>query len=64
MGARRRVIGGLTAVLLGAGMLALSGGAAAAPGGSGGPRFTAGAAGAGDPYFPYAGNGGYDVRAL
>ncbi len=62
MGARRRVIGGLTAVLLGAGMLALSGGAAAAPGGSGGPRFTAGAAGAGDAYFPYAGNGGYDVQ--
>ena len=61
MGARRRVIGGLTAVLLGAGMLALSGGAMAAPGDPGGPRYTAGAAGAGDAYFPFAGNGGYDV---
>jgi aminopeptidase N len=62
MSARRRVIGGLTAVLVGTGMLAVSGGATAAPGGSGGPRFTAGAAGAGDAYFPYAGNGGYDVQ--
>jgi aminopeptidase N len=25
------------------------------------PRFTPGSAGVGDPYFPYAGNGGYDV---
>jgi hypothetical protein len=62
MGARRRVLGGLTAVLLGIGMIALAGGAAAAPGGSKGPRFTAGATGAGDAYFPYAGNGGYDVQ--
>jgi hypothetical protein len=62
MGARKRVIGGLTAVLVGAGMLAVPGGATAAPGGSGGPRFTVGAAGAGDAYFPYAGNGGYDVQ--
>ncbi len=35
--------------------------AAAAPGDPGSPRFTAGAAGAGDDYFPYAGAGGYDV---
>ncbi|MFF2272754.1 M1 family metallopeptidase [Agromyces sp. NPDC058136] len=35
-------------------------GAAAAPKGPG-PRYTAGASGAGDAYFPYAGNGGYDV---
>ena len=62
MSARTRMIGGLTAVLVGAGMLAVPGGATAAPGGSGGPRFTAGAAGAGDPYFPFAGNGGYDVQ--
>ena len=62
MSARTRMIGGLTAVLVGAGMLAVPGGATAAPGGSGGPRFTAGAAGAGDAYFPYAGNGGYDVQ--
>ena len=26
------------------------------------PRYTAGAEGAGDAYFPYAGNGGFDVR--
>ncbi|MGH3325433.1 MAG: M1 family peptidase, partial [Streptomyces sp.] len=26
------------------------------------PRFTAGAPGLGDPYFPLEGNGGYDVR--
>ncbi len=62
MSARTRMIGGLTVVLVGAGMLAVPGGATAAPGGSGGPRFTAGAAGAGDAYFPYAGNGGYDAQ--
>ena len=28
----------------------------------GGPRYVAGASGAGDPYFPFAGNGGYDVQ--
>lgn len=33
--------------------------AQAAP--QGGPRYGPGAAGSGDPYFPYAGNGGYDV---
>ena len=31
----------------------------AKPGGQ--PRYSAGAPGAGDPYFPFAGNGGYDV---
>ncbi|MFF2495852.1 M1 family metallopeptidase [Agromyces sp. NPDC058064] len=35
-----------------------AGGAAAAPGG----RYTPGAEGAGDVYYPYAGNGGYDVE--
>ncbi|MGY0068173.1 M1 family metallopeptidase [Streptomyces sp. QTS137] len=34
-----------------------AGGASGGPGGSGGP----GSAGVGDPYFPEAGNGGYDV---
>src|SRR6478735_11725323 len=34
---------------------------AAAPDKPGGPRYTAGAAGEGDAYFPYSGNGGYDV---
>jgi aminopeptidase N len=30
--------------------------------GKGGPRYSAGADGSGDPYFPSAGNGGYDVQ--
>ncbi|NPC44203.1 M1 family metallopeptidase [Nocardioides sp. zg-1230] len=49
----------LVAAGLAAAVLA-SAGAVAAPGGPG-PRFTAGADGVGDPYFPLAGNGGYDV---
>ncbi len=36
-------------------------GAAAAPGDPGSPRYTEGSAGIGDPYFPFAGNGGIDV---
>ncbi|WP_233199955.1 M1 family metallopeptidase [Cryobacterium sp. N22] len=32
------------------------------PSGKGGPRYTPGAPGSGDAYFPYAGNGGYDVQ--
>ena len=59
MNSRVRVVRGLMAVLVGAGALALPAGATAAPGE---PRFTAGAAGAGDAYFPFAGNGGYDVE--
>ncbi|BDZ64494.1 M1 family metallopeptidase [Agromyces mangrovi Wang et al. 2018] len=58
-------MGGIAAVslaLVGVG----AAGAVAAPGkpgepGTPGPRYTAGAAGVGDAYFPYAGNGGYDV---
>jgi aminopeptidase N len=42
-------------------VLFVPGTAPAAPGGDSGPRYTAGAPGAGDAYFPYAGNGGYDV---
>ncbi|GGK67887.1 metallopeptidase [Sphaerisporangium melleum] len=34
----------------------------AAPGAPGHPRYSAGAPGLGDPYFPDQGNGGYDVR--
>jgi len=41
--------------------VALAGTAFAAPGGPGTPRYTAGAIGAGDDYFPNSGNGGYDV---
>ncbi len=51
-----------TAVLVAVAALMTSGGAVAAPQSPGGPRYTAGAAGAGDDYFPYSGNGGYDVQ--
>ena len=43
-------------------LVSLAGLAAAAPGDPGKPRFTAGSSGVGDSYFPYAGNGGYDVQ--
>jgi aminopeptidase N len=43
-------------------LVSLTGMAAAAPGDPGKPRYTAGSSGAGDSYFPYAGNGGYDVQ--
>ena len=36
--------------------------AAVAPAGAQAPPFRPGAPGLGDPYFPLAGNGGYDVR--
>ncbi|MGY1672227.1 M1 family metallopeptidase [Geodermatophilus sp. SYSU D00710] len=36
--------------------------AAAAPGAPGEPRYTDGSTSGGDPYFPAAGNGGYDVQ--
>ncbi|WP_226925478.1 hypothetical protein [Georgenia thermotolerans] len=41
--------------------LALAPAATAAPGRPGEPRYATGGAGAGDPYFPLAGNGGIDV---
>jgi aminopeptidase N len=59
---RKALIGGVAATMLVAGTLATSGGALAAPGDPGHPRYTAGAPGGGDPYFPYSGNGGYDVQ--
>ena len=46
----------------GALVLAPVGAAVGAPGKPGSPRYTEGAAGAGDPYFPLAGNGGIDVE--
>ena len=61
MRTRTRALGGALAVVVGIGVVGLPG-ATAAPGGVPGPRFTAGAADAGDDYFPYAGNGGYDVQ--
>ena len=60
-GRRMKLVGGFAvalAVVAGLGATA----AVAAPGKPGGPRYTAGAPGAGDAYFPYAGNGGYDVQ--
>ncbi len=59
MGSLARTSRMLVAAVVAVAVLA-SAGAVAAPGGPG-PRFTAGADGAGDPYFPRAGNGGYDV---
>ena len=53
---RRRASGTVAAVLLVAGAVVVAPTATAAP-----RDYTAGAPGAGDPYFPYAGNGGYDV---
>lgn len=54
-------MGGLAAVLIAtAGFGATA--ASAAPPGTPGPRYTPGADGAGDAYFPFAGNGGYDVQ--
>jgi aminopeptidase N len=59
---RTRIVSAVTAAFVAAGALSMASGAVAAPGSPGEPRFTAGAPGAGDAYFPYAGNGGYDVR--
>lgn len=58
---RVRLIGGVTAAVLAMGALGATG-ASAAPGKPGEPKYTAGAEGAGDAYFPLAGNGGYDVQ--
>ncbi|MFC9558961.1 M1 family metallopeptidase [Agromyces sp. NPDC056965] len=60
-GRRMKLVGGLAVALAVIGGLGATG-AVAAPGAAGGPRYTAGAPGAGDSYFPYAGNGGYDVQ--
>ena len=59
---RVQVFGALSAALVGAVTLGAPGGVAPAAQGAPSGRFTAGAAGAGDAYFPFAGNGGYDVR--
>jgi aminopeptidase N len=58
VGTRTRVAAITTAAVLALGGVSS---AAAAPDKPGQPRYTAGAAGEGDAYFPYAGNGGYDV---
>jgi aminopeptidase N len=60
--ARMTTAGGLAAAASLVAVLLVPGGAVAAPDNPGQPRFTAGAEGVGDSYFPFAGNGGYDVR--
>ncbi|HEX5876952.1 MAG TPA: M1 family peptidase, partial [Actinomycetota bacterium] len=62
MKVRTRLVSAWIALLIGVGVLGVGGGAMAAPGDPGGRRFLPGAPGAGDAYFPFAGNGGYDVR--
>jgi aminopeptidase N len=62
MSVRMRLVRASIALLIGVGVLGVGGGAMAAPGDPGGRRFRAGAPGAGDSYFPFAGNGGYDVQ--
>jgi aminopeptidase N len=58
---KRRISRTAVAVVLAVGSVgAISGTGQAAPD-KDGPRYTAGAPGSGDEYFPYAGNGGYDV---
>ncbi|MFC0505131.1 M1 family metallopeptidase [Micromonospora costi] len=51
-----------TVVLVTVGSVVAPATAGAAPGAPGTPRYSAGAASVGDPYFPDQGNGGYDVQ--
>ncbi|WP_336027102.1 M1 family metallopeptidase [Geodermatophilus sp. FMUSA9-8] len=50
------------ALVAAASLVAVAGPASAAPGAPGTPRYTDGSTSGGDPYFPAAGNGGYDVQ--
>nr|KEP23794.1 peptidase M1 [Georgenia sp. SUBG003] len=59
--ARTGAVGGL-AVCTATVVLALVPPATAEPADPGRPRYSAGSDGTGDPYFPLAGNGGYDVQ--
>jgi aminopeptidase N len=59
---RVQVFAALSAALVGVVTLVVPGGAAPAARGAPGERYTPGAPGAGDAYFPFAGNGGYDAR--
>jgi aminopeptidase N len=51
-----------TVALVAAGSVVAPDAAGAAPGNPGAPRYSAGSASVGDPYFPDQGNGGYDVQ--
>ena len=57
-------VAGLAVVAVGFGSFGPAATAATgtAASGTGGTRYAVGAPGSGDPYFPYAGNGGYDVQ--
>ena len=59
VGMRTRIAAAVAVAALAVG--GASSATAAPPDKPGGPRYTAGAEGEGDTYFPYAGNGGYDV---
>ncbi len=61
MAAGRRSAGAVAAAAALGLLVAGQGGAAAAPGEPGAPRYSHGAAGIGDAYFPLTGNGGIDV---
>ena len=61
MVADRRLGRALVAGGVGLGLLLAPVASNAKPGS--GPQYVAGASGAGDPFFPYSGNGGYDVSA-
>jgi aminopeptidase N len=58
--ANKRLHSAVLVVLVIAGLTGVGATAQAAPGPNG-PPYAAGAPGSGDQYFPYAGNGGYDV---
>jgi aminopeptidase N len=59
---RVQALGAMSAAVVAMLTLVAPGGAAPVGQRAPGERYTAGAEGAGDAYFPFAGNGGYDVR--
>ncbi|UOQ88653.1 M1 family metallopeptidase [Agromyces endophyticus] len=64
MSHRRTMLAALSAAGLALAVVAAPAVATAAPGKPGQPRYSAGADGAGDPYFPLAGNGGIDLQHI
>jgi aminopeptidase N len=63
LGARRAPVAALVAVALAAGCTEAPAAPVAGPSAAASVSLTAGAPGAGDPYFPTYGNGGYDVAS-